>query len=174
MPNKRIETACRVGALALALALLLSWTATLAGASFTSSGAGVRYGGKNIRLGDKTTPAKLAGIFGKYDSRKTDSTISFGFATYLYTFKSKGIAIETFQKKKGDSKEKIIRIIVTGKKIPTLAGMKVGNGDSVLEKKYGTKRAKSGSKLLYRAGKYNLLVYTKSKKITKYEFILNL
>ena len=162
------KTVLRAGALMLALIAMLSFTASYA-ASFTKSGAGIKYGGKTFKLGDTTTPQKLKKTFGNWTSRLVNDGCTCGFATYLYTFKSKGVVIETLQKKQGGT-EKIITITVTSSKVPTTNGLKVGNKTSTLAAKYGTKCKKSGSTVLYTSGKYHMYVFTKSKKITKIQF----
>jgi len=178
MRNTHRKAIARVSALVLILALVLSFSASLAEATFKSTGAGVKYNGSTIKLGAYTTSAKLKKAFGSWSSRKTDNGCTCGYATYLYTFKSRGIVVETLQKKKGDKNEKIITITVTKSTVPTIAGLKVGNKTSVLAKKYGTKCSRSGSKVLYKSGKYYMKIYTKTKNgsrvITKIEFILDL
>lgn len=168
MQRSNRKTVTRVSALVLVLMLLFSLTASYAEASFAKSGAGVKYNGKTFKLGDTTTGAKLKKAFGSY-TRKMDDGCTFGYATYLYTFKSKGITVETLQKKKGGS-EQIITITITKKTVPTIAGLKVGNANSAIKTKYGSKCTLSGSTARYKAGKYYMYVYTKSKKITKIVF----
>lgn len=168
MRNRHQRITVRVGVLMLALMLAMSFTASYA-ASFTKSGAGVKYGGKTFKLGDTTTSAKLSKTFGNWSSRKIDDGCTCGYATYLYSFKKKGVVIETLQKKKGGS-EKIITITVTKSTVPTTNGLKVGHKTSVLADKYGKKCKRKGSTVLYSSGKYYMYVFTKSRKITKLQF----
>ena len=168
MQQSHRKTITRVSAFMLVLMLLFSFTASYAEASFSKSGAGVKYNGKTFKLGDTTTGAKLKKAFGSY-TRSMDDGCTFGYATYLYTFKSKGITVETLQKKKGGS-EHIITITVTKSSVPTIAGLKVGNSNSTIKSKYGTKCSLSGSTARYNSGKYYMYIYTKSKKVTKIVF----
>ena len=172
MQNVKRGTLTRICALVLALMLLLPCAASLAEASFKKSGAGVSYNGSKFKLGDTTTGTKLKKAFGSY-TRQIDDGCTFGYATYLYTFKKKGIKVETLQKKKG-GKEQIITIEITKKTVPTIAGLKVGNGNSVIKKKYGSKCSLSGSTARYKSGDYYMYVYTKSKKVTKIVFYRDL
>ena len=162
----------RFSALILVLLLLCSFTASYA-ASFTKSAAGIKYDGKTYKLGASLSSSQIKSAFGKWDKREKDIGCTFGYATYLYTFKSKGLVIETLQKNSSDKKEQIITITTT-KKIPTIAGVKVGANVSTLASKYGTKYGKSGSTRRYYTGKYNMIVYTKNNKITKIQFMLDL
>lgn len=167
------KNVARFSALVLVLMLLFSFTASYA-ASFSKSGAGVKYKSKTFKLGSSVTSSDLKKAFGSWSSRKKDDGCTCGYATYLYNFKSKGIKIETLQKKKSDKKEKIITITITKKTVPTIAGVKVGSSTNTVFKKYGKKYGKSGSKLRFHSGKYNLVVYTKKNAVTKLEFILDL
>ena len=173
MQHGNRNTLARVIALALALMLVFSCTASFAAASFGKSNAGVKYDSKKFKLGDSVTASKLKKSFGSY-SKATDDGCTCGYATHRYTFKSKGLVIETLQKKKKDKKEKIIGITLTKNKVPTIAGVKVKDSNSTLGKKYGTNCKKNGSKVYYSSGKYYMKVYTKSKKITKIQFFLDL
>ena len=167
--RKNISRFC---AFILVLLLLCSFTASYA-ASFSKSDAGIKYGGKTYKLGSSLSSSQIKKAFGKWDKRDVDIGCTFGYATYQYTFKSKGLVIETLQKKSSDKKEQIITITTT-KNIPTIAGVKVGAKVSTLASKYGTKYGKSGSKRRYYTGKYNMIVYTKSNKITRIQFLLDL
>ena len=166
------KTITRASALLLVLMLLFSFTASFAAGSFSKSKAGIKYSKKNYKLGATITASQLKKAFGKY-SRKTDNGCTCGYATHKYTFKSKGLVIETLQKKKNSTKEQIITI-TSSKKVPTIDGIKVGSSFSSVKKKYGSKYKKSGSKYLYSTGKYCLVIYTKSNKVTKFKFILDL
>ena len=163
----------RVSALLLVLMLLTSLTASYAAASFTKSGAGVRYNG-TFKLGATTSEAALKKAFGSNYKRSVDSGCTFGYATYRYNFSSKGIMIETLQKTKG-AKEQIITIQISKSTVPTIAGLRVGNSVSTLGKKYGTKCQISGTTAQYKSGSYYMRVYTKSKKtVSKIVFWIDL
>lgn len=168
------KTISRAGALMLVLILLFSFTASYAAASFTKSKAGVKYSKKSYKLGASVTASQLKKAFGKWSSHKTDNGCTCGYATHKYTFKSKGLVIETLQKKKNSTKQQIITITASSKKVPTIDGIKVGSTVKSVTSKYGKKYSKSGSKLLFSTGKYYLVVYTKNNKVTKYKFILDL
>lgn len=172
MHHSHCKTLTRVSALILALMLVLSFTTCFA-ESFKKSGAGIRYGGKSFKLGDSTTAQKLKKAFGSYTVRK-DNGCTCGYAIYEYTFSGKGLVIETLQKKKGDSKQKIITITVKKNKVPTIAGLKIGHKTSKIADKYGKNCTKSGSRVRYHSGKYYMTISTKNKKVTKIVFMLDL
>lgn len=162
----------RISALILVVMLVFSFTASFAAASFTSSKAGIKYGGKTFKLGKSYTTATMKkyikNAFGSY-KRKTSDPCTEG--SYFEYVTNKGVTIETLQKN-GSKKEKIITITVKSKSVPTVSGLKVGNKVSKIADLYGKKCSKWGSTLLYTSGKYNVYFYTKSKKVTKIQFWL--
>ena len=83
--------------------------------------------------------------------------------------------METRQKKKG-SKEQIITLTITKKNVPTIAGLKVGDKTSKIAKLYGKncKINKAKTKILYVAGKYNMVITVKNKKVTNIEILWDL
>lgn len=171
--NRKLVT--RVCALVMALALLFSCSAAFAEASFTKSAAGVKYNGSTFKLGATTSEAALKKAFGDKYTRLTDDGCTFGYATYQYTFSSKGIMIETLQKKKG-GKEQIITLQITKSTVPTLAGLKVGNKSSRIAKLYGKKCKinKAKTRVLYTAGAYDLIIETRKSKVTKITLLWDL
>lgn len=165
MQNNR-KLATRIGAIALVLMLLLSFTASFAAATFTASKAGIKYG-SSYKLGSTSTTWKSK--LGSYSRKKYDAC-TIGVASYMYTFSSKGVKIETVVPKKG-AKEQIISIILSKKTVPTIAGLRVGDKVSKMEQLYGTGYKKSGSTYTYTAGSTRMKVTTKSGKVSKITFI---
>ena len=157
----------RISALILVMMLVLSFTASFAAASFTSSKAGIS---KTIKLGKSystsTMKKYVKKAFGSYQ-RNTAAPCTQG-AFFEYVTK-KGVTIETLQKK-GSKKEKIVTITITSKTVPTISGLKVGNKVSKIASLYGKKCSKRGSTVKYTSGKHNMEITTKSKKVTKIEF----
>lgn len=86
----------------------------------------------------------------------------------MYTFKSRGVKVETLQSKKGGA-EQIITIILSKKTVPTIAGLRVGDKVSKMVSLYGTGYKKSGTTYKYTRGAYRMTVNTnaKTQKITK-------
>ena len=168
------STVSRVSALILALMLLLSCTASYAAASFTAKGAGVKYNG-TFKLGATTSESDLKKAFGKSYTRMVGDPCTCCAASFLYKFKSKGIEIET-RKKTEKSKEQIIGFTVTKKTVPTIAGLRVGDKTSKIQKLYGKNcminRAKT--KVVYNTGDYYLEITTKNKKITRISILWDL
>ena len=161
----------RVSALVMVLMLLFSFTASFAAASFTSKGAGIKYNG-TFKLNSTTSEAALKKAFGKSYTREVDNGCTFGVATYRYNFSSRGIMIETLQKKE-KSKEKIITIEVTKKTVPTIAGLRVGDKTSKLAKLYGKKCKinKSKTQVVYETGDYVMRITARKGIIKKIEIV---
>jgi len=166
------KTLSRAGVLFVVLMLLFSFTASYA-ASFTSSGAGIKYSGKTYKLYASISESSLKKNLGQWSSRTYNGDCSQG-VVYSYNYKSKGIIFDILLKKKTDTRGRIVAITVTSRKVPTIAGMKIGDSTSSLKNKYGKKYGKSGSKRRYYTGKYNLIVYTKSNKVTKYKLLYDI
>ena len=170
------KTVTRVGALILALMLILSSVSCLA-ASFRKSQAGVKYGGVTFKLGATTTGAKLKKAFGSCTTKNVAVCTTVPYGGRLYNFKSKGIMIETRYKSEAQTSEQIITITLTGSTVPTLTGLKIGNKVSKLAEHYGTKIHKdkfNKNHAYYASGNYVLDVYTRSKKISKMVFLIDL
>lgn len=151
------------GALLIAVSLLLSAAAVCAD-SFSSTDAGIRYRG-TYRIGSTSTGWKKS--LGKYTRKKYDGCTA-GTNSYMYTFKSRGVKVETLQSKKGGA-EQIITIILSKKTVPTIAGLRVGDKVSKMVSLYGTGYKKSGTTYKYTRGTYRMTVNTnaKTQKITK-------
>ena len=159
--NRKFLT--RVVALVLVMILGLSFTACFA-KSFKASGAGIKYR-STFKLGKTTTAKTLKKALGKY-SRKAYDGCTCGVASYVYTFKSKGVKIETL-KRTATSKEEIISIIITKKGVPTIGGLRVGDKVSKIPKIYGKKCKKSGKTYTYTSGSLTLSIATKNGKVKK-------
>ena len=160
-PNRKFLT--RVLALVLIMILGLSFTACFA-KFFKASGAGIKYH-KTFKLGKTTTAKTMKKALGKY-TRKTYDGCTCGVASYMYTFKSKGVKIETL-KRTAKSKEEIISIIITKKGVPTIGGLRVGDKVSKIPKVYGKKCKKSGKTYTYTSGSLTLIISTKSGRVKK-------
>ena len=158
----------RISVLVLVLMLLLSFVASFAAGSFSSSKAGIKYK-SSYKLGSTSTSWKKN--LGSY-SRKQYDACTCGEASYLYNFSSKGVKIETLVPKKG-AKEQIISIVLSKKTVPTIAGLKVGDKVSKMEKLYGTGYTKSGSTYTYKSGSCRMTIKTSSGKIKKITFLKN-
>lgn len=173
--NRRTVT--RVSALILVLMLILSSTACLA-ASFKKSAAGVTYASKTFKLGATTTEKALKKAFGSsYKVSKVAVCTTVPYGGRLYNFSSKGIKIETRYKTKKKDSEQIITITLTGKSVPTIAGVKIGDKVSKLAEKYGTKIHKdkyNKNHMYYASGDYIMEIYKKSGKISKITFLIDL
>ncbi len=164
------KTLTRISALVLVMMLVLSYTASFAAASFASSKAGIEYGGKTFKLGKSystsTMKKYVKKAFGSY-SRKSGGVCTCG-SFYNYVTK-KGVTIETLKANQG-GKEKIVTITVTKKGVPTVSGLKVTDKTSKVASLYGTKCGKRGNTVQYTAGRYNVNITAKSKKVSKIEF----
>ena len=161
----------RFSALMLVLLLLCSFTASYAASkSFKKSDCGVKYGGKTFKLGNSYSSSDLKKAFGKWDKREADIACSFGYATYKYTFKSKGIVIETLKKKQKDKKEQIISIELKKKNVPTLAGVKVGAKASTMVNKYG--KPNDGGE--WKNGNYRMGANKNNDKISRIVFYIDM
>ena len=170
------KTVTRVSALILVLMLILSGVSCFA-ASFKKSQAGVSYGGAQFKLGATTTGAKLKKAFGSCTTKNVAVCTTVPYGGRLYNFKSKGISIETRYKTEAQTSEQIITITLTGSTVPTISGLKVGNKVSKLAENYGTKIHKdrfNKNHAYYASGNYILDVYTRSKKISKLVFLIDL
>ena len=164
------KTLTRISALVLVMMLVFSFTASFAAESFSSSKAGIKYGGKTFKLGKSystsTMKKYVKNAFGSYERKSGGACTCGSFFEYVT---KKGITIETLQAKKG-GKEKIITITIKTKTVPTVSGLKVGNKVSKIATIYGKKCKIKGSTVKYTSGKHNMEVTTKSKKVTKIVF----
>ena len=166
--NRRTIT--RVGALILALMLILSSTACLA-ASFKKSAAGVKYNGATFKLGATTSEKALKKAFGK--DCKTGKVAVCGIMPYggrVYKFSKKGISVETRYKNAKKTSEQIVTITLTSSTVPTMAGLKVGDSTSRLSKLYGKKcyvDYSDKNHVFYESGDYIMDVFTKNTKNSK-------
>lgn len=153
--------------LSITLALLIALTALLpmaaSAASFSSSHAAFKAGGSTYKLGSTSTAWKSK--VGKYKrTKKSGCTIAVN--AYTYKFSSAGVTVETIQKTK-KSKESIYSVVITGKKVSTSRGLKVGSTVSKMTSLYGTKYKKSGSTYTYSAGGKKLVIKTSKNKVTR-------
>ena len=163
MNTRRQRSFAWMGAVVICLAVLLS-SAAASAASFSASGAGIKYK-SSYKLGATATGWKKS--LGKYTRKKYDGC-TVGSTSYMYTFKAKGVKVETLIGKKGGS-EQIISIILSKKTVPTIAGLKVGDKVDRMEELYGKGYKKSGSTYKYTSGSCRMTVATSAKtgKITK-------
>lgn len=157
----------RVGVLVVVLALVASFTVCLA--DFSASGAGVK-GSSTIKVGASVTSSKLKKAFGSWSSRKSQDACVGCYASYVYKWSSKGVKVETVQRKK-DGNEEVVSIVLSGKKVKTIGGLKVGDSVEKIAKIYGTKAKVSGGKYRYESGSYTLSIATKNNKVTKITII---
>lgn len=157
--KRRIALLCTL----LMLVSLVCAPLIASAASFSASKADMRVKGGTYRLGSTST--KWKDKLGAYTVKKYDGCTA-GTDAYMYTFKSKGVKVETLQKR-GSSKEEIITIILSKKSIGTSLGLKVGNNLKKMELKYGTDYEKSGTTCTYTAGKVSMVVRYNNKGAIK-------
>jgi hypothetical protein len=122
-------------------------------ASFSKSGAAIKYGDSAVRIGQ--TSAKWKSALGSY-TRKRNETNGV-LSSYTYTFKGKGIKVSTLYSAKL-KKEKVVSILMVGKAAATSAGLRVGNSRDKMARLYGKKCTRNGNVYTYKAGGRRLKV----------------
>lgn len=136
--------------------LVLMWLAPCipaVAASFSKSGAAVRYGDSVLRIGQTSTRWKSK--LGGYARRRNE--VSGFLASYTYTFKGKGIKVSTLYSAKL-KKEKIVSILLVGNSAATSDGLRVGNSRDKMARLYGKKCTRNGNVYTYKAGGRRLKV----------------
>ena len=122
-------------------------------ASFSKSGAAIKYGGSVFRIGQTST--KWKSKLGSY-TRKQNETNG-ALVSYTYTFKARGVKVSTLYSAKL-KKEKIVSVLIVGKSVATSGGLRVGNSRDKMAKLYGKKCTRNGDVYTYKAGGRHLKV----------------
>lgn len=122
-------------------------------ASFSKSGAAIKYGGSVLRIGQTST--KWKSKLGGYTRKRNETNGS--LTSFTYTFKGKGIKVSTLYSA-NLKKEKIVSILMVGKSAATSVGLRVGNSRDKMVKLYGKKCTRNGNVYTYKAGGRRLKV----------------
>lgn len=135
-----------------------------AGAAPATSQAAVRYKGAAYRIGQTSTQWKKN--LGGYTRKK--SGVNGALTSYVYTFKKSGVRVKTLYSSKL-KKEKIVSILVVGKSVATVGGLKVGHGYAKMTGIYGSKFARSGKVFTYKSGKRRLQVKAAGGRVASFK-----